>query len=158
MKLGDENLFSALQNDTSICLILKILGYSLAKVNGNAKLIACIVEDYLMKLASMAIQNWSLRIRRWSLLVVDNLTSVPFVNSEAVVLYVDAQRTQSGYDFAVGPSVKDPTGVSAKGYDVTKNFELREGLIDLDIVALPMTFDGGCQSAESSTNNDDFDT
>jgi hypothetical protein len=110
-----------------------------------------------MQLTSVAVQDGRIRAGRGSLLVVDNLSGVILVNSEAILLNVDAKWTEFFHNFSVRPSVKDPSGIGAKGDDIPKDLQFRKRFIDLNIMALSVAFNGSCQTAKSSADNDDLD-
>ena len=52
----------------------------------------------------------------------------------------------------------DAAGVGAEGDDVAEGFELREGLVDGDLVALAMAFDCRGEAAEAGADDDDGDS
>jgi hypothetical protein len=71
------------------------------------------------------------------------------MNLETIVTQVDRHGAHLGGNLAVAPAVEDPPSIRTKGDNVPEDLELGEGLVDFDVVALPVAFYCGCETAKS---------
>ena len=82
-------------------------------------------------------------------MVDDDLTSIVFVDIEAVGSEVDGKRSHQTRDFAIMPAMEDTSSVRSKAYDVAEGFEFGEGFVDDGCVALTVAFHGCSETAET---------
>lgn len=114
----------------------------------DTEIVPRIVENHLMQLASMPVIRRLLFALPRVLLVNNNLSSVVLVDVEAVATEVDGQRPQTLGDLAIRPSVEDSAGVRTERDNISKNLELREGFVYLDVVSMAMTLDSSGETTE----------
>jgi hypothetical protein len=102
-----------------------------------------------MQLASMAIEHRSRGIHLRRLLMRHYLPSIKLMNLETIISEIDGHGAHLGGDLSIAPAVEDTAGVRTEGDDVPKDLELWEGLVDFDMVGLPVAFYCCCEAAET---------
>lgn len=142
------HLFTAVQDDARYSVLLEVLFNSPVEMDRDTEIVPRIVENHLMQLASMPVIRRLLFALPRVLLVNNNLSSVVLVDVEAVATEVDGQRPQTLGDLAIRPSVEDSAGVRTERDNISKNLELREGFVYLDVVSMAMTLDSSGETTE----------
>lgn len=89
----------------------------------NTQLVLGVVEHNSMQLSSVAVEHGGVRVHLRRRLRDDDLSSVPFVDLEAVIAEVDTQRAHAFRHDAVGPAFEDAAGIGAERYDIAEGFE-----------------------------------
>lgn len=147
------------EDNACLVIILEVLLYLLVKVYRDSKVVSSVVEDDLVQLAAVAVKHRCLLVVARDHLVEDNLASVVFMDPEAILSQVDAQRPQTIRDLTtiLSPLPEDASRVGPERDDIAEDLELWERLVYFDVMPVAVTLYCRRETAEACTDDDDFD-